>query len=1304
MDKKAKVKYFFKFFGIGAAIAVGIVGLVCAYLGIVGGFNKKVVYPDGITFDISKNNYQPDSNANMPVFVIQGDDEFTVLPDPEDTTELDATLLVQSGNSLIKDILVKSKGKDTTSTTEDNEVVEVEDGYVSAEVVGINKYRISLSEPFKIKLVEDYQQVPYKKIILHVDSDQSKCDATIFVDSKLQSFGLKYEKINGTQASKDNFFPGDSLFITIDKATIEPINALDKNTICEMTNVFKSFNFKIDNENIATFEKDGENIKYYYDEDGYPKVKLLLNSKNTGKVKVTCEIWDSYLDYALNFLSEDDYDKLTDDEKERYNKMLYGGEYTFETEDGPETITYEGFIKTSEIEILSQGIEVDNITALTDTINVDLFGNYTLTASGSGANSLNIQINPKNIAGSHYTSEDLKYYLNNISVEGAYLVNEGDEHDIEFLANENGNSIKKFVKLTDRFIHVDKDINGQGEIVFKLKINDYRKSNCLLVSLNYEVVSIENDVEKREVKTLYTLVNVEMNELSLPDFEIKLADDANEIDLYIDKQQETQTDIYDLSTASLVLADGSTTLAQSNSTYKKTLFVTVDSEGNFVFSNEVIDIQNAVLSTDKNAKSTITPKDKGTTSVFAVLLKTDASGNYVDSDNNIILPEDYENILAKCVVPNKSMSINVVVNQQLKIAPTNTVELYYKDGDNYSPIEDDNDLYTITKNADGLPVAVTMYANYSLFVKLNVNDSDAFYDALNDTLTFTTDGNKGLISVAQQATEYKATHDNQNFDNNYLIKVEALRAETSGSTEQLIITYKNQVIFSLSITTKTFTLEKLTMQVGENAESISGETYLVLSSQDDKMFWTTDSGKSQEKQLEAKVNITPNQAIDFDEVIFGIYKLKDDSADFSILDGAEITKEFIANNLVECNDILKADGIYSTDKDNVITQKYNILKAGKVILIAHCTRNTDKKEIYSNFVTIEAKYPDIEVSSYNYGSTENQVAQDGSIYRKLITSYDKQLTNLLDFIGVESKAVADGGEGVEGNKFAINWTWSQEGGKNLLYPSLYQFEIVEILGNDDIKKEDFAFVQKTVNGQIINYLQTPVVQKTTYIKIKISTKFGYVFENTYNYVLVPDMAIEPNLTMLEKNDADIVKLFSAKFENGNFVNNGGELFITSLATSNYKIGNDDKLTGFDGNVIKVVYLPNAMTLENIVGLIQKDESGAYLTDADGNYIFASGIQSVIDLTTEDKYLGLCKIYQVTLDDGSVVELRFTLQVLTGAHDYINFGMNGNDYTVSFKNIEQDFANELYINSGYFAENDRYIYKQIYSIAVKVNKV
>ena len=1274
MDKKAKWKNFFKFFGIGAAIAVGIVGLVCAYLGITGGFRKKVVYPTGITFDINKDNYQTDSEATMPVFVIQGDDEFTVLPDPEDTTELDATLLIQSGDRLIKDILVKNKDKETMQENE----------YVSAEKVGTNKYRIFLTESFKIQLVDGYETLSYRTIIMHVDSDQSKCDAKIFVDSKLKSFDLKYEKIGGTEASKDNFFPGDSLYITIDKESVDPLNALDPNSICTMTSIFKSFNFRIDNENIATFEKEGDNIKYYYDEDGYPKVKLLLSSTNTGKFKVSCEIWDSYLDYALNHLTEEEYDNLpTDDDRAKYDAMVYGGEYDGEI--------YEGFVKTSEIEITSQDIEVDNITARVDTINVDLFGNYTFVATNADANGLNIKINPKNIAGSHYTSDDLKYYLNNISVDGAIYVGENDDHDAVCYDYQNGNTIAKYIKKTDRYIQVHKDINGQGEIVYKLNIVDYRKSNCLLISLSYEIVSIEDGLEKKEEKILYTFVNVEMNELNLPDFDIKLADNSNEISLYIDKQQETQTDVYDLSTSSLVISGSSTTLEQSNSTYKKTLFVTVDSENNFVFSNDVIEIQNAVLSADKNAKTIITPKDKGNTSIYAIMLKTDANGNYVDNENNIISPDDYANILALCVIPNKSTPLNVVVNQQLKIAPTNTVELYYKEGDSYNAIEEDNDLYVVTKNADGQPIAVTMYANYSLYVKLNVNDSDAFYDALNDTLTFTTDGNKGLISVAQQATKYKTTHNNQDFDNNYLIKVEALRTETDGSTERLIITYKNHVIFSLSVTTKTFTLEKLTMYVGESVENRNGEAYLVLSSQDDKMFWTTDSGKSQEKQLEIKVNISPSKAVDFDEVVFEIYTLLDDSIDIT---SQEITKQFIDSYLKVCDDVLKADGIYTTDKDNVISQKYNILKAGKVVVIAHCTRNTDNKEIYSNAVVIDAQYPNIEVSNFNYGDVSNQQQKDGLTYRQLVTSYDKQLTNLLDFVGIETKATLDGGEGVEGNKFAINWSWSTEGNMYLLYPSLYNFEIAEILDNDDVKKEDFKFVQKSVNGQIINYLQSPVVHKTTYIKIKISTKFGYEFEETYNYVLLPDMVATTELTKLEMNNTDTKQLFAVKFENNEFVNNGGELFLVSNKKSNYKVDNTDKLTGFDGKVIKVIYLPNVMDIDNIVGL----------KGADGNFV--DNIQ-VVDLTTEDKYLGLFKIYQVTLEDGSIVELRFTLNILKGndPNNYVTIGMNDetNSYDISFRDNTKDFADTIFINSGNLNESDNYYEEQVYSFELKVNK-
>lgn len=1291
MAKKQVWKTIFKYIGIGAGICAGIVGLVTAFVAITGGFNPPYVPIKSCTFNIDTDKYQG-LNNNVPVFVINEDDTFIVNPNPDDCTELDGKLQIRAGDRLIEDIQVEQENE------------EGEKEFVSAEKEGA-KYKITLGEPFKIVLVENHAEITDTRIIeMHVDCENEFCDAKVFVDSALTEFNLAYKKIDAT-TQEEQLFEGDYLYAYIDVNSVVGKSALSMSDLVKLTEDFKQYKFEIDNEEIAEIVEvkintDNNSPLSNY-KTGFPFAKIKILKSGTFNVSLNiCNLYKNEKD----ILSQEDYDNLeNDDLRTEYDEWL------------------QTVIVSSGLDFEIADIEIGSISATKTEKTLTLFN----TNTRFSASNLELTVNPVEVAGSPYTSNDLKSRIADLEIIAGYIVDGTSEHDIKLGTEAN----PIYIKLSNDYITLQKQA-GLDEPTWEVTvIKEYNLPNqaCL-------VVYLENSEE-----TFYDYIPVKINPVDSVDLVIKSQSGLVDlIELEYDKSADTQKTyneldidwVFDLESNSRF-----STLIDNNSyPYTKVIYALVKEDDSLTFNDGITKLE----LTDSGY--VLTPLSKGNSTLCAVLFKTNINGYPVSADGTVI--EDLDNLLTNGQIVAYSSEIVVKVQQVLKVIAENTITLYTQENETYTEIDDqyekttdtqvvsgkeyftynaesekyvkvqnpvDEDIdtyyekqvgmYSIKKDSTGSVYELTMYNGRKAYLKLNVNDAEAMKQAFNDNLIFKLDNEIAqadkFVTVGSNLIEATI-----NGEKCYLLSIEINGVTDESLIENLFVELDGKQICHLEIKGKKFILNSLTLTSnGNSSDSADAEISLVLNSTSDTYFWTTDSGKSQEKPLEVTVNKFPLEAEGHDEIEYKLYILKDAEFDISTL--GILTDEIIAQHFVEDYSILNFKSGYPTytEDDKPIIQ-FDVFKAGKVVLIASCTRYEDDKKIFSNPYVIEAKYPYLEEQEYNYGTnyetldtdfyyektTDTEIGIDKTYYvfdgnnytavaipytsqlsnyyekqltkfRQIVTSYDGQLTNLLDFIGFESKALKDGGEGAEGQKFGLKWRLSSGNETNLsvLRTGLYQFEIVSSMKN-------FEFEYVTDNGNTTNYLKTNRVTEKVYIKIKITTKFGYELTQTYNYVLIPDYSVTTDTSVqddvVEMTANDVKKLFAIKIDNNKIVNDGGLFFITNSTSTNYRVGNENKITGFDGEAITIIYLPDDIDMKDTVTAMISGNSVDY--EANGN---------IVTLTL----------------DGTQYELRF---VLNFGYDDPNSDVQIENGQIKTKAIVEGFSPIITING---TENENNIY-------------
>lgn len=1273
MTKKQVWKQVFKYIGIGAGICAGIIALVVGFIAITGGFKPKHVAIKSCSFNIETDKFQGLSN-NIPVFVIDEDSTFVVNPKPEDSTELDGKLQIKSGDNLVQDILVEAKEQ-----PEDAE----ETVYVSAEKVA-NKYLITLGKPFKIVLAENQSEnLEPRTIELYVECESEYCEAKIFVDSKLTSFDLKYEKISDIQS--DKLFEGDYIYAYLDIDSILAKSALCMSDLVELTKDFKKFEFSIDNETVANIEQVGINtdnstpILNYKKGFPYAKVKILTS----GEFNVSLSICDLYTNEE-KILTNEEYTNLPDDEAREI---------------------YDAWIKDVLIEnslnFQVSDVEIGSVSASKNELGLELYKSQRYSATNLG-----LKVNPKDIPGSPFTSDNLSQYIQSIELAGGVFVSQNEEYDIEIGEGE----AKKFIKFSDKFVQTKKEqgINEPSWVVSVLETTS--SQTCIIASL-----TVGED-------TWYDYIPVKIKPIQIIDLTIKENGNLFDfIELEFDKAVDNQKTYTDLSNAWVFDNESNQSLEKliqsGKYPYKSFVFVVEDGDGNYKLADDIISLE---ITQDGYI---LTPISRGNSKICAVVLKTDINGNLLDKDNNIIVNQDAtkvlidEEILAKCQIVAKSDYIDVQVKQVLKILPDSTLTLYKESAGSYEEITEDDEMFFIKKNSLNSVYEATIYNGQKAYLKLNVNDAEAMYEAFNDTLVFR------LGTEIVQADKFvkigtsliEATIDGETV---YLLSIEIFNVTDESLVESLIVDFNGKIQSNLSLKAKKFILENLTLLSNSaGQEENSADVYLVLNSLNDNMYWTVDSGK-QEKPLEISLKKSPLQAEGHDEIIYKLYSLKDDSVDISAL--GNLTDEIINQYLVEDTSVVEIKSGYPIyNKEDIPVLQFDVKKQGMAILIASCTRYDDNVKVYSNPFIINTNYPYLQEQEFNYGTNYETLDTDYSFiktldtqidtgktyytlndleqfikvdspveselnsyyeqqftkYRKIVASYDGQLTNLIDFIGFEKKKIAEGGEGVEGQKIGLQWKLaeSEEVNYSFLRPSQYDFEIISNMKYD--------FVTDNQDGYIINYLKTNRVTEKVYIKIKISTKFGYELSQTYNYVLTPDYYIENG----ENTTQNIVAgasstLFDLKIENGLIVNNGGLYYITNSSSSNYRFGNDSKLTGFDGDLITIIYMPQDM--RNIVVSMLESEPNSVMAVNPSN-------ENIISYTLGDNQY----------------EIRFVLR--------FNYTESNGDVTIKqgkimSRAILQGIAPDITINGYYcFTEDgeiNEYMEREIFKFKLNVEPI
>ena len=1223
MTKKQVWKQVFKYIGIGAGICAGIIGLVAGFIGITGGFKPKHVAIKSCSFNIETDKFQGLSN-NIPVFVINEDSTFVVDPNPEDCTELDGKLQIKSGDTLVKDVMVEAE----------EQPKEVEEPvYVSAEKVG-NKYLITLGKPFKIVLGDNQtESLEPRTIELYVECESEYCEAKVFVDSKLESFDLKYEKISDIQS--DKLFEGDYVYAYLDIDSILAKSSLCMSDLVELTKDFKKYEFSIDNETVASIEEVGINtsastpILNYKKGFPYAKIKILTS----GKFNVSLSVCDLYSNEE-KILTNEEYINLPDDEvRELYDEWI------------------KDVLIENSLNFQVSDVEIGSISANKTELNLELYKSQRYSATNLG-----LKVNPTDIPGSPFTSDNLSNYIQHIEIVGGVFVLENEDYDIEIGEGES----KQFIKFSDKFVQTRKE-QGINEPSWVVSVLETTSSKTCLVAY----LTVGED-------TWYDFIPVNIEPIQTIDLTVK-KDNAlfDLIELEYDKAIENQKTYTELSNAWVFDTESNQTLQsliQSGKyPYKSFVFVVEDSEGNYKLADDIISLeitQNGYV---------LTPISRGNSKICAVILKTDINGNLLDKENNAIVNQDGttviidEDVLARCQIVAKSDYIDVQVRQVLKILPESTLTLYKENAGSYEEIAEDDEMFIIKKDNLNSVYEATIYNGQKVYLKLNVNDEEALYEAFNDTLVFR------LGTEIVQADKFvklgtsliEATIDGETV---YLLSIEIFNVTDESLVESLIVDFNGKRQCNLSLKAKKFVLENLTLLSNTgNEESNSADVYLVLNSQNDNMYWTVDSGK-QEKELEVSLKKSPSQAEGHDEIVYKIYSLKDESVDISTLNN--LTDDIIKQYFVEDTSVLEIKSGYPIyNEDDVPVLQFDVKKQGRAILIAYCTRYDDNVKVFSNPFVINTKYPFLKEQEFNYGTNyevvdtdytfvktqdtqidanktyytlndlEQYVKVDSPVeselnsyyeqqfakYRQIVASYDGQLTNLIDFIGYEKKKITENGEGVEGQKIGLQWklTESEEVNYSILRPSLYNFEIISNMKYD--------FITDNQDGNILNYLKTNRVTEKVYIKIKISTKFGYELSQTYNYVLIPDYYIENGENTTQNiNAGDSVTLFDLKIDENNLiVNDGGLYYITNSSYSNYRVGNDSKITGFDGDLITVIYMP--LDMRNVIINKLKDNYG--FTE---NESADSTEKNITTNSTNDSI-----IYFVL--DGKQYEIRFVLR-------------------------------------------------------------
>lgn len=738
---------------IGFGAFIGMLALVVGYVWITGGFNER---------------YEPLTSMSFEkdVYLIDGEDTILINPLPEDSTELEVVIEIRTDGiiTLPEKYSIGSPIKITPITTtvlvpvldeNGNKQYDENSGTLIVEEKTVNVGGVT-------------------KLLAYTPDWEFTAETTIIVDSPVEYFELDSN-------APDKIYPGAEFDVFIKENSLLPANSLNPTS---STNGFngKTIVYESSNETIATVDANGHVIVKTADETG----------AGQGDFTITAYVVSAYK--SLDILpKESDYENY---EYEEYLKAL--NEFRSSATE-----------KFHSYEINVSSISISNEINESNPLSIDLNSFLTITPQDIG-----LKINPQ--IGSPYSSDELTHYFRDIKVRVGLLNNTTLTDSEEYVT-------VKTVSLTDYpYVSWTIEANNYKEAMlgmeFKLSVlkQDYQESESETIDFTaYAPIKIT----KKQVESLTISTPAGQDVFSLNIGVLEKSEDAiisKPDDGYWNRFSEVNQ--YDYKILENPLSDstlqtnleGNTiynlfdyyTINPSNSTYNRVKFFVsvVDSSSPAVISTyDAIHRYNNFLLQEVAGltlnyvrigeyrlgltSGVIYPLNSGTVQVYALVVRTDANGNYkyqtVDGQMLFQRQDDEGNTIYYYIDDNgqkqqydgamcyafdyMSSGINVTVSEYLEITEVDVRE----------SVDSEESLVSSG--------TLEMVQSGTAYVVFNYNLEPEFKKAFdNGEITYSTEN--ATVSVSRDMSQY----------------FYVLTAKQSGETV-FAISYKGKVIYSINI-------------------------------------------------------------------------------------------------------------------------------------------------------------------------------------------------------------------------------------------------------------------------------------------------------------------------------------------------------------------------------------------------------------------------------------------------------------------------------------------------------------------------
>lgn len=618
-EKKKLVtgKTFAKILGIVVGGFFGLFGITLGIMYLAGSFDRPVIPPESIAFEISESELMTDENGvayySPEILTQNGDGSYsvadyfylTVNPTNEDVTEKAISLSV-SNNDVIK--LENSTGE--------------------------------LGTPIKILICKDENGIPYGGYSSLTTRSNSGINGmaklNIFIDVPVQSLDIVTEK---TSKSESSLFVNEVM--TLKEPTFYPAKSKNPSTVNEGTATIKKddkeyiykVEFKvvtesasgtvenwIDIDSADSLNNEQNRVVYWTDAS-----KTSISALKTGEFRLKVYAFDTYQEQEKNIMSELEAEKL-----ERMRAVSEISYFTI-TEVDYMSITSNAYdsTKIAEMPYKKTGFKVYLRTTKTEA-----------QLASENAINLDLQINPNDNYG--ISAEDLYSKLANIYIStsltsqddvlkiyGREVAGEDDSTLIYPYFDDSGEyedeALKEYYYLFD--------VVGKVASDFNLVFNIVNPNDSEIISLNVRAKTTEVETtvfgftkpsDMTNVGVYEELDVTQNNGTTTMDITIETIDmaESNYVDLskfIVNKAENNQTPTYDKVRYYVYIGN---TVDQSNIN-RQEISTIVQLEG-----FEFVEILSGVYAIEI-VDGRLVPLSYGSIKVYAVLIQTDINGNEV---------------------------------------------------------------------------------------------------------------------------------------------------------------------------------------------------------------------------------------------------------------------------------------------------------------------------------------------------------------------------------------------------------------------------------------------------------------------------------------------------------------------------------------------------------------------------------------------------------------------------------------------------------------------------------------------------